>query len=434
VIRFVFEKEDRATFFNFTDCKDLNASGIPRFTPSPVVSELYLHTVSKLGGRKIKIPKIRFITKIPKNGKYIIASGVAHSPDVWTGKFPKKVVSQKTVFELIKPEYLRDLQSGRAFLLLDQSHEGYHEEWLWEWFHSECERFDVSPTQVIYITGDMSCADQYKQWAAKNNITEYIKPIPYPHFEYSLSGTIGMNILPTGRDHFTYKKENKSKIKTYNCLQKRPRNHRAWLFSKLYAADLLDSGINSMNEVEYNYTYMDGKTVDKEVFDEMEKFLPMLPPTDSSDKIDAFASHDCGEYLMKINSDIMLDSWISVISEASFSDSLNTCFLSEKTFKPIAAQHPFIIFGNRHSLKYLHSLGYKTFAPYINEDYDSLPTWERLDAIVDEIDRINKMSDKEKMKMLKALTPVLAHNKNVLGRRSLTVPKNIQELFNYIEG
>ena len=36
------------------------------------------------------------------------------------------------------------------------------------------------------------------------------------------------------------------------------------------------------------------------------------------------------------NEEIMLDPWLTVVSEASFGDSEGECFLSEKTCKPIA--------------------------------------------------------------------------------------------------
>ena len=45
--------------------------------------------------------------------------------------------------------------------------------------------------------------------------------------------------------------------------------------------------------------------------------------------------------------------------------------ISEKTYHPILAGIPFILWGYQGGiLKHLHSLGFKTFAPFINEEYD----------------------------------------------------------------
>jgi hypothetical protein len=46
-------------------------------------------------------------------------------------------------------------------------------------------------------------------------------------------------------------------------------------------------------------------------------------------------------------------------------------FITEKTFKPIAFQHPFLIFGNAGTLKHLHNLGFETYDNLFNESYDT---------------------------------------------------------------
>ena len=63
-------------------------------------------------------------------------------------------------------------------------------------------------------------------------------------------------------------------------------------------------------------------------------------------------------------------SLISVITESNFytEDVFNT----EKTWKAIANKHPFILVGPKHSLKYLKSLGYKTFSDFFDESYDDI--------------------------------------------------------------
>jgi hypothetical protein len=46
-------------------------------------------------------------------------------------------------------------------------------------------------------------------------------------------------------------------------------------------------------------------------------------------------------------------------------------FISEKTFKPIAYYHPFIVWGSAYSLQYLHEQGFETFGHVIDESYDT---------------------------------------------------------------
>jgi hypothetical protein len=124
-----------------------------------------------------------------------------------------------------------------------------------------------------------------------------------------------------------------------------------------------------------------------------------------------------------------LDTWVSVVSEASFADSDNTIFISEKMFKPIACMHPFIVVGNKGSLTKLKEMGYKTFEGFIDESYDQLPTFERFDAIINAIKKIDTIEDK--MTWYKSMEDILTHNYNVLMTSTNRVPLAIQELEKY---
>jgi hypothetical protein len=58
-------------------------------------------------------------------------------------------------------------------------------------------------------------------------------------------------------------------------------------------------------------------------------------------------------------------------------------WISEKIFKPIAYQHPFVVWGSTGSLQYLRDQGFATFDHVIDESYDSIDnTAERLEHIV----------------------------------------------------
>lgn len=57
-------------------------------------------------------------------------------------------------------------------------------------------------------------------------------------------------------------------------------------------------------------------------------------------------------------------------------------FVSEKSYKPLAYRHPFVIYGTQHNLKYLHSRGFETYGSIIDESYDAEPnSWNRLEMI-----------------------------------------------------
>jgi hypothetical protein len=85
-------------------------------------------------------------------------------------------------------------------------------------------------------------------------------------------------------------------------------------------------------------------------------------------------------------------------------------------------------------LHYLRELGYKTFHPYIDETYDTLECWERLDAIIKSIKKINALSTDEKLEWFNGMKNIFEHNYNVMKRNSLTnAPQPMLTIKEYFE-
>ena len=79
IMHFTFEKiTEKNEFYNLLKCTDVNPSGISRFTPSPLVIILYRY--SQVNPKlHITFSTAPLLSREP----YIIATGVAHSPDNW---------------------------------------------------------------------------------------------------------------------------------------------------------------------------------------------------------------------------------------------------------------------------------------------------------------------------------------------------------------
>lgn len=61
--------------------------------------------------------------------------------------------------------------------------------------------------------------------------------------------------------------------------------------------------------------------------------------------------------------------YFSIVAESNI---VGPVFITEKTFKPIAFRHPFIVYSNNGTLAQLHELGFETFGHLFNESYDSI--------------------------------------------------------------
>ena len=93
------------------------------------------------------------------------------------------------------------------------------------------------------------------------------------------------------------------------------------------------------------------------------------------------------EFNVSLKEELFQKICINIINETVF-DYPNPR-LSEKTWKTLVNQRMFVMVGPANSLSHLKDLGFKTFSPFINEDYDNiLDPVARMREIYHEIDRL----------------------------------------------
>jgi hypothetical protein len=93
---------------------------------------------------------------------------------------------------------------------------------------------------------------------------------------------------------------------------------------------------------------------------------------------------------------------------------------------------PFIIFSTPWFLKEFKNLGYKTFHPYIDESYDDIrDDSERLHAIVNEVDRLCKLSNTEFANVMKECDKIAEYNFNIM--KNLRKDVSLRPEFQWVE-
>ena len=101
---------------------------------------------------------------------------------------------------------------------------------------------------------------------------------------------------------------------------------------------------------------------------------------------------------------------ISVVLETMFDDS--RIHLTEKTLRPIACGHPFVLAAGPGSLEYLRSYGFRTFATWIDESYDHEPdSLRRLEKIINSMNKINLLDAPEFDRFLVEIRHIADFNK-----------------------
>lgn len=104
-----------------------------------------------------------------------------------------------------------------------------------------------------------------------------------------------------------------------------------------------------------------------------------------------------------------------IYNQTFFTALIETCIhpdfgvFTEKTAKPIIAKRPFVVFGSVGQLRALRELGFKTFSPVIDEDYDMI-TNER-DRFKKVLDSMQELSRQDPFVVYEKLKEVLDHNK-----------------------
>ena len=99
-----------------------------------------------------------------------------------------------------------------------------------------------------------------------------------------------------------------------------------------------------------------------------------------------------------------------VVSETDASECL---FITEKTYKPLLLKSPFILLGNRFTLKFLRDLGFKTFDKVIDESYDEeRSTYLRVSKALNEARKLCDKPLSECYSNLRALDDICSFNKD----------------------
>jgi hypothetical protein len=109
---------------------------------------------------------------------------------------------------------------------------------------------------------------------------------------------------------------------------------------------------------------------------------------------------------------------------------LDQIFITEKTYKPIFCEHPFLLIAQPASLQFLKDNNFVGFDNIFDEDYDSEMYWQRrIDRVVEQIENYNGSYDKETMQRIKHNRQNFYNQERVQG----IVNDIVEELLEYAE-
>ena len=87
--------------------------------------------------------------------------------------------------------------------------------------------------------------------------------------------------------------------------------------------------------------------------------------------------------------------------------------ITEKTFKAIALEMPFVLVAPAGSLEYMREYGFKTFNGIFDESYDlETNDFRRIELVTKLLKDLDNLSQKERLEIHRACLPIVEHNYN----------------------
>ena len=388
--------DDPATLRTMSACPHtaLDSSGqhlIGRFSRSNVLA--YWHDAHRFArGRQIS-STVHALSDRPD--RYVYPIGTAMMPSYWAG-YAGNAWGFADLFALIPSAVISDLKLGRALLIIDSLNEGFHDPQIYQYLHQRCDTLGISPCSVAYVTSNLSEAAAYARWSAQ--LTDRLLVLDLCHWQYQYRLVSEHTGGLTWAQHLAAKS---ASTKLYSCLNRLSRQHREYLVLRLLQDGLLQQGLVSHGRLHWDDWADVG--ISEQTLHTAQRLLPLT--------VD-IASDSTEHTALAFHAQPHLDSWISLITETQAMDEPDTCYISEKTFKPINALQPFMILGHAGTLRHLETLGYETFESALAQPYDHLDFFGRVDAILANLWHLRAMRDRQGW--LEQLRPALERNRQVL--------------------
>lgn len=348
---------------------------------------------------------------------------VAGSPEFDSFFIPGAGVLDRTT---INDKVLGGIKNGNGYLCISTIYESFLEDSFLQQIHNYFETNNIPLNKIIYLTNCINGTEVYESYCQRQGIQ------PLVNIEYagvwmkSLHNQSGSSELT----NIKYNVELKSKM--FLQFNRRYRPQRVIFLMNLYKRNLLKDFYISFSDTqpESNRLFFDvandlnnrhniGLTVDE--LNQLSSQLPLVLDTPDFSKFPMETS-------LSDTTKFYNDSLIHVIAETNYYT--NIIHITEKTLKPIMYKQPFIFVGPPHSLKYLKKFGFMTFSKFWDESYDDEEDHDkRMIMVLDLLEKLNKLSDNEKLAISEQCSVIMKYNFMLLRRLKWDELDNLVEKY-----
>jgi hypothetical protein len=343
---------------------------------------------------------------------------------------------------LMSPEIVERVKNKEVVIVVCNYSEAYHDTIDGIYKHLIIDN-NIPAEQVLYITNSPDIVTEINHISTKYNLppmkAEWL-------ITYEWDATVYANLKPHEIQDTAFDTLNRNTYqKKFLSFNGQPRGHRIICMGLLCAYDLIPLG-----HISYN-CFIFGKTIEELPNGEEYYNNPMLTCgqdnpevlqilTEHKEKICNLTSmfldttieeqrsrgrlHDTKKEYYEETYFSLVTETLCMMGESNKGETGIGRILSEKIFKAILNRHPFILLAVPKSLQLLKELGYRTFSPWINEDYDNeLDDVTRIHMVVKEVKKLAELPDDKLAEFLVFAREIVEHNFNNV--KSKPEPKSV---------
>lgn len=357
-------------------------------------------------------------------GIYLIS--VRCYAETWSGKL-KHANPRHALYE-IPLEVIQAARNRKVLIVIDNQSEGLPliRNTIVDGFfemHEAMKNLRLPKYSVVLVDSNAQFNAQYSQWCIEREQSPQIA------HTYFLTGFYYFHTR-VPKQPLILDALKLPEAKDYNSLNRTARPQRVDHLYYLITKNLLQYGLVSGN---YTNNIENPEVIDSLILDADHKHyektlknnLPLIV-----DKDFTIDSPDVDNTTI-FNHSIYKNSLLSFVTETAFHQP--GMFITEKTFKPIVAGHPFIILGQYNILKELKKMGYQTDFPGIDQSYDDIPDpVDRFYAAHSSLIKWVNTSRTQKESFIRESLKIIKHNQVIYGQHDY-VYESHKKLFDTVK-
>jgi hypothetical protein len=385
-------------YFDNTDCSNLTELSFLNDQPWLTFNNLGIFNLLKTAGFNISS-----IEDYQGFGIYLI--NVREDAFLWSGAIER---NPKNILYRIPKNVINLARQKKIIIVIDNNSEGrpfiYQDTNALNHIHNAMKRLKLPKYSVIIANGNRKFYNEYDAWRAENFKSEQFAHTYMLTGFYYFDKRIPKNLLIEDAIKNTNSVD-------FNSLNRTVRSHR---IEHLYMIIKNNWHKNNLVSGSY-YDFFDNKdTLSSCIINvddfEYRKLLSENCPLEADGNWITENPDISNQHIF--NHDLYKNSLLSVVTETAFSES--GMFITEKSFKPIVAGHPFMILGQPFLLAELKKMGYQTDFFGIDQRYDQIiNTRERFIAFHNSLKKWIEKPRYVKIKEIQKSLPLIEHNRKV---------------------